>query len=1274
MDSSAEDQQTQATQNVVDPRRLGQQNSGFSDEDISDIICLLVPYSECARQEVKRIAAKNSQHMVGRDDAGKLDLDYTAEDDPRNFLQAHQDVGEHHIALRFSAQVKNPMQGFTFGRNPNRCDICFADDPLRRLSNVHFRIYLNEWAVLMLEDQSTNGTIVDEAALKAKTTPPPKNTRRTLASGSKIKILMHQPAYDLVFLVRIPLRDGKYQAAYQRNLEEYMNNRERLGIIDEDKTIVPGPGGRVDLFKQRRQLTTRAPARKTQDPGPVTQPASGHLDGIPRAWNGSNKYNRVGEIGKGAFAVVYKVTSKFDGLPYAAKELDKRKFIKNGVLDQKVENEMKIMQKIKHSNIVQYVEHLDWDDRLLILIMEYVPGGDLGRLIADQGPLSESDTKTIARQLLDALGYLHEMNITHRDVKPDNILIASENPLVVKLTDFGLSKMVEDEQTFLKTFCGTLLYCAPEVYSEFADYDRLGQRHPRNRHQRANGGQRYDHAVDIWSLGGVLFYALTKKPPYPARNGSSYSQLLHSIMTQPLETSPLVEAGVSAEAIDFLLRMLDRRPETRASVEALQNHPWLARRANPSQLHDETSDEELQYTASQLSIHDNDDGLFPNDAELIPESDDEILDDEQPIDQEGQFGSHESEKENYTFGPGNQPQRLFGEVNVSALGSSGAIPAERLNLPLSRTDFGETEILSGQSEICDSFDSDDNLTPRERSQKSQKSQPQSGGDRSLRVSLLSANQSRSVDALNNMTFDAASQSLGGAESILEGLNMKSLGGSLLRSRTSDFNTSKRRASFDTSDEIGSPAAAVDRRVLKRLRSEVSADRLTDTSSNDDGDYELLAHIPSISRAQSGRQIDNPVHKSTFWSAQDRSSWHLRYPEMTQLQLDAFKAAATARGEDFAPGKSVLWDIAMKYFPPIHYEEITGQRSLADGSSRTTAAIAAGKAAVADESMPSTASGEPGEHEIPDTQPPEQRIIVPVKMDTSGKRIVGSLHSTPQSAVQNISVWVTESMASWGRAIENTRSYSPKTEAKVPKHAFKLMLWKPDYDPAKTIRPWNRPVDAKEEDMFYFYISTKATQGIYINGVHLISYDCKNPAGPCRYWQRLYHGDRVVVWQTSDGSMRTELTFSCIWGGSSKPRPSDLPAESAFVKETVARVLDEACIRAEKKMRSLSEHDLKMDEANDDVDERTRNIDRERDRSRAFELRRVEACRAIASRRNSHSPAPATYGTTAYSSEPATLTTQHSAWPSNVPPLSRGAVPTYRQASPGTMDYYRGKRS
>jgi serine/threonine protein kinase len=67
-----------------------------------------------------------------------------------------------------------------------------------------------------------------------------------------------------------------------------------------------------------------------------------------REWRGGAKYNRIGTIGKGAFATVYKIAAKFDGTVYAAKELEKRRFIKNGVLDQKVENEMKIMSKVSH--------------------------------------------------------------------------------------------------------------------------------------------------------------------------------------------------------------------------------------------------------------------------------------------------------------------------------------------------------------------------------------------------------------------------------------------------------------------------------------------------------------------------------------------------------------------------------------------------------------------------------------------------------------------------------------------------------------------------------------------------------------------------------------------------------------------------------------------------------------------------------------------------------------------------------------------------------------
>jgi serine/threonine protein kinase len=897
---------------------------------------------------------------------------------------------------------------------------------------------------------------------------------------------------------------------------------------------------------------------------------------------------------------------------------------------------------------VEYIEHLDWDDRLLIIIMEFVGGGDLGRLIADNGPLSENATKTMARQLLDALRYLHDMNITHRDVKPDNILVHSLDPFVVKLTDFGLSKMVDNEQTFLRTFCGTLLYCAPEVYSEYAEYDNHGRRHPRNRRLRPTTGQRYDHAVDIWSLGGVLFYALTKKPPFPARSGASHSELLHQIMTKPLDISPLIEADISEEGIDFLRRMLDRRPETRATVESLQNHVWISGSfTTVAQSFEEVAEEELHVNASQLSLEDT--AVNQNECrELRVPSDDEISDEDEDgdvdLDRNGIL-DYESEKENYTFGPNNHPQRLFGEVNPSAVRSSGAVPADRLNLPISTGSFGSngsTEILGNETEIKDSFESEDS-TPR---QKSQKSQP-SGG---LRASVLSAGQSRSVDELNNMTFDVASQSLGGAESILENLNMKSRAGSLLRSHTTgDLNSSKRKPSVDSSEEDDIPLAE-DRRGLKRLRSGGSA-KLSVNTAVDDGEYELLAQMPSILRAQSGRQIDNPVHKSTYWSAQDRRTWHLGYPEMTQLQLDAFRMAASARDEEFGPSKTPLWDLALKYFPATNCER------------RGDSAKGPKNGATENGLLPSTASADAS---IPATPPDMDdygpQLTMPLHSDP-GRPVVACLQSTPGSAIPGVSIMITESLVSWGRATENTRSYSLKSDVKVPKFAFKILLWKQQYDPAKNVRPWNRAPEA-DEDSFHFYISTKATVGIHVNGARLPSHDPKNPNGANKYWMALHDGDRVSVWQTPDRTVMSELVFRCGWGGSAQSRESaGAPARPDFVPDAVASRLDEVCVRAERKMRGLSEHDLKMEEANHDVDERLRGgaLDRERQRSREFEVRRLEACRALGIRRVS--PAP---GVT-LGEESATQTP----WASYVP--GSRTVPTFRHASPSTLELLRAVR-
>ena len=116
--------------------------------------------------------------------------------------------------------------------------------------------------------------------------------------------------------------------------------------------------------------------------------------------------------------------------------------------------------------------------------MEFIPYGDLRLWTDRKEPMTEYMAARVGRQMLDAMTYLHNQGITHRDIKPDNILVAGDDPQdkIFKLSDFGLSKQVVNDQTFLQTFCGTVLYLAPEVYPGYQEA-RFG-RTPRPRRAR----------------------------------------------------------------------------------------------------------------------------------------------------------------------------------------------------------------------------------------------------------------------------------------------------------------------------------------------------------------------------------------------------------------------------------------------------------------------------------------------------------------------------------------------------------------------------------------------------------------------------------------------------------------------------------------------------------------------------------------------------------------------------------------------------------------------
>lgn len=174
-------------------------------------------------------------------------------------------------------------------------------------------------------------------------------------------------------------------------------------------------------------------------------------------------------------------------------------------------------------------------------ILEYVPLGNL-RDKNKKRPFTERESLTILCQSLQALASVHEAHIVHRDIKPENILVKSRDPLHIMLSDFGLSKAT----SYLKTFCGTHFYAAPEIYDK----------------------RRYTNACDIWSLGVVVFeYAYGPLPKF--KRGDEGQRWYNKIIKQLQDWDP-------DPLIDLLsTKMLIVEPVTRysardCSVQALQ--------------------------------------------------------------------------------------------------------------------------------------------------------------------------------------------------------------------------------------------------------------------------------------------------------------------------------------------------------------------------------------------------------------------------------------------------------------------------------------------------------------------------------------------------------------------------------------------------------------------------------------------------------------------------------------------------------------------------------
>eukprot|EP01012_Entosiphon_sulcatum_P002834 TRINITY_DN10698_c0_g1_i2.p4 TRINITY_DN10698_c0_g1~~TRINITY_DN10698_c0_g1_i2.p4 ORF type:complete len:199 (-),score=56.28 TRINITY_DN10698_c0_g1_i2:19-615(-) len=177
-----------------------------------------------------------------------------------------------------------------------------------------------------------------------------------------------------------------------------------------------------------------------------------------RSGQQQQQYERCEMVGCGNFGSVYKVRRKLDGHLFVVKQIRVPR-LQMECWDA-TRQEVLLLQQCRHFNIVQYVESFEDEAGFLNIVMEYCPHGDLASLI---GKVPEDRLWQIAIQLLQALKYLHDKHILHRDIKPHNIFLDTEDN--VKIGDMGLGRILEESQ-LAQTFCGTMIYQAPEQYEE----------------------------------------------------------------------------------------------------------------------------------------------------------------------------------------------------------------------------------------------------------------------------------------------------------------------------------------------------------------------------------------------------------------------------------------------------------------------------------------------------------------------------------------------------------------------------------------------------------------------------------------------------------------------------------------------------------------------------------------------------------------------------------------------------------------------------------------
>ncbi|KAK8635756.1 hypothetical protein V6N13_004475 [Hibiscus sabdariffa] len=271
-----------------------------------------------------------------------------------------------------------------------------------------------------------------------------------------------------------------------------------------------------------------------------------------------NEYVRQYKIGSGSYGKVVLYQNSVDGKHYAIKAFHKSHLLKLWVAPSEtamndVLCEVLIMKMLEHPNIVNLFEVIDdpTTDQFY-MVLEYVQGKCVCEGSGPPGAIGEDTARKYLRDIVSGLMYLHAQNIVHGDIKPDNLLITSTG--TVKIGDFSVSQVFEDDNDELRRSPGTPVFTAPEC---------------------CIGSTYHGKAADTWAVGVTLYFMVMGKYPFLGETlQDTYDKIVNNPLVLPNDMNP--------ELRNLLQGFLCKDPKQRMTLDAVAKHSWVTAKEGPT--------------------------------------------------------------------------------------------------------------------------------------------------------------------------------------------------------------------------------------------------------------------------------------------------------------------------------------------------------------------------------------------------------------------------------------------------------------------------------------------------------------------------------------------------------------------------------------------------------------------------------------------------------------------------------------------------------------------